>query len=58
MHEPYTLLWFKRFKDGRQSTCDEMIGRRTMSCDDACVAQAHETVCSNHRLVVREIAEE
>jgi hypothetical protein len=49
--------WFKRFKDGRQSTHDEpLLGRPSTSCDDAHVAQVREIVRSNRRLTVREIA--
>lgn len=60
MHEPYTLLeWFKRFKDGRQSTHDEpRLGRPSTSCDDAHVAQVRKVVRYNRRLAVREMAEE
>jgi hypothetical protein len=51
--------WFKRFKDGRQSTHDEpRLGRPPKSCDDAHVAQVREIVRSKLRLKVREIAEE
>jgi hypothetical protein len=51
--------WFKRFKDGRQSTTDELsLGPPSMSCDDAHVAQVCEIVHSNHRLTVRETADE
>jgi hypothetical protein len=50
---------FRRFKDGWQSTHDEPhLGRPSMSCDDAHIAQVHEIVLSNHCLTVREIAEE
>jgi hypothetical protein len=51
--------WFKRFKDGKQSTHDEPhLGRPSVSCDDMYVVQVHEIVLSNRRLTVREIAEE
>jgi hypothetical protein len=50
--------WFKRFKDGQQSTHDvTCLGRPSMSCDDAHVAQVREIVRSNRRLTVRKIAE-
>jgi transposase len=50
--------WFKRFKDGRQSTHDELhLGRPSTSCDDAHVAQIREIVGSNRLLTVREIEE-
>jgi hypothetical protein len=40
--------WFKRFKYGRQSTHDELrLGRPSISCDNAHVAQVHEIVHSN-----------
>jgi predicted DNA-binding protein YlxM (UPF0122 family) len=51
--------WFKRFKDGRQSTHDELHLRwPSTSCDDAHVVQVREIVRSNCRLTVREIIEE
>jgi hypothetical protein len=57
VYEPYTL-WFKRFKDRRQSTHNELcLGQPSTSSDDAHVEQAHEIVRSEH-LTVWEIAEE
>jgi hypothetical protein len=51
--------WFKRFKDGRQSTHDApRLGRPSTSCDNAHVVQVREIVSSNRRLTVWEIAEE
>jgi hypothetical protein len=50
--------WFKRFKDGRQSTHDEpSLGRPSTSCDDAYVEQVRQIVRSDRRLAAREIAE-
>jgi hypothetical protein len=50
---------FKPFKDGQQLTNDELhLGQPSTSCDVAYVAQIHETMCSNRRLTVQEIAEE
>jgi hypothetical protein len=50
---------FKRFKDGWQSIHDEpCLGWPSESCDDAHVAQVREIMHSNHRLTMREIAEE
>jgi transposase len=50
--------WFKRFKDGWQSTRNEpRLGRPSTSCDDAHVEQVLEIVHSNRRLTVRAIAE-
>jgi hypothetical protein len=51
--------WFKRFKDGLQSTHDEPhLGWPSVSCDDAHVAQVGEIVHYSSRLTVWEIAEE
>jgi hypothetical protein len=51
--------WFKRFKDGRQSSHDEpRLGRPSTSCYDAYVMQVREITRSNRRLTVQEIAEE
>jgi hypothetical protein len=60
MSRTHCYEWFKRFKDGRQSTyVDEpRLGRPSTSCDDSHVAQVSEIVLSNSRLTVREIAEE
>jgi transposase len=59
MSHTHCYEWFKRFKDGRQSTRDEPhLGRPSTSCDDAHVVQVRETVRSNRCLTVQEIAEE
>jgi hypothetical protein len=51
--------WFKRFKDGRQSTDDDpRPGRPSTSTDAIHVAQVRAFVRSNRRLTVWEIAEE
>jgi hypothetical protein len=51
--------WFKRFKDGQQSTHHKpRLGRPLTSSDDAHIAQVHEIMHSNCRLTVREIEEE
>jgi hypothetical protein len=50
--------WFKRSKDGRQSTHDEPpLGRPSTSCDDALVAQVRKIILSNRHLTVPETAE-
>jgi hypothetical protein len=59
MSRTHCYEWFKRFKDGRQSTHDEPhLGQSSMSCDGAHVVQVREIVRSNRRLTVRETAEE
>jgi hypothetical protein len=51
--------WFKRFREGRNSTHDEpRLGRPSMSCDDAHGVQIREIVCPNRCLTVQETAEE
>jgi len=51
--------WFKRFKDGRQSTKDDpRSGRPSTSRNDDVVANIYEKVRNDHRLTVRELANE
>jgi hypothetical protein len=44
--------------DSQQLTHEPHVGRPSTSCDDAHVAQVHETMCFNRHLTVWEIAEE
>lgn len=51
--------WFKRFKDGRQSTEDDpRSGRPSTSRNDDVVANIYEKVRNDRRLTVRELANE
>ena len=54
-----TFEWFKRFKDGRQSTKDDpRPGRQSTSRNDDIVANIYKKVRNNRRLTVRKLANE
>jgi len=51
--------WFKRFKEGRISVGeDPRPGRRSTSTNDDHVEKVRAVIRGNHRLTVREVADE
>jgi len=51
--------WFKRFKEGRTSVKDnERPGRPSTSKTNETVARVREIIRNNHRLTIREVAED
>jgi predicted DNA-binding protein YlxM (UPF0122 family) len=59
MSHTHCYEWFKRFKDGWQTTHDEPhLGQPSTSCDDAHVVQVREIMHSNQHFTLREIAED
>jgi len=51
--------WFKRFKEGRTSAGDgPRPGRTSTSTNDNHIERYHAVIRGNHRLTVREVADE